>query len=44
MKSRELLMAGILSVQAVCGLAEKQQPRLKVNQILDAKPKVAESY
>jgi hypothetical protein len=39
MKSRELLMAGILSVQAVCGLAEKQQPQLKVNQILDAKPK-----
>jgi hypothetical protein len=39
MKSRELLIAGILLVQAVCGLAEKQQPQLRVNQILEAKPK-----
>jgi hypothetical protein len=39
MKSREILIAGILSVQAVCGLAEKQQPQLRVNQILEAKPK-----
>lgn len=38
MKSRELLIAGILSVLAVCGLAEKQQPQRKVNQILEAKP------
>jgi hypothetical protein len=39
MKSRELLIAGILSVQAVCGLSEKQQPQLRVNPILEAKPK-----
>ena len=33
MKSRDILVAGILSVQALCGLAENQQPRLEAKAI-----------
>jgi hypothetical protein len=33
MKSRDILVAGIISVQALCGLAESQQPRLEAKEI-----------
>jgi hypothetical protein len=33
MKSRNILVAGILSVQALCGLAENQQRRLEAKEI-----------
>lgn len=33
MKSRDILVAGILSIQALCGLAENQQPRLEAKAI-----------
>jgi hypothetical protein len=33
MKSRDILVAGILSVQALCGFAENKQPRLEAKEI-----------